>query len=106
VGSGELNGGRITDRGTQSFTQIHVPSVGNNLRPTCLTLLQWCLQRDVLQWQRRLNLAKVMSSRRFERSDGDGKKCLGLILELPPNLLYAKVESRDCSPSRLQIDEG
>jgi hypothetical protein len=26
VGSGELDGGRITDMGTRSFTQVHVPS--------------------------------------------------------------------------------
>jgi hypothetical protein len=29
------------------------------------------------------------------------QKCLGPILELPPNLLYAKVRSQYCSPSRL-----
>jgi hypothetical protein len=27
VGSGKLDGGRITDRGTRIFTQVHVPSV-------------------------------------------------------------------------------
>jgi hypothetical protein len=46
-----------------------------------------------VQWRRRLDLAKVMSSRGFERSGGDGEKVSSRILELPPNLLYAKVRS-------------
>jgi hypothetical protein len=33
-----------------------------------------------------------------------GKNCLERFLDLPPNLLYAKVGSRDCSPSQLQIE--
>jgi hypothetical protein len=36
-----------------------------------------------------------MTSARVEE-----KKCLGPILEFPPNLLYAKVRSWDSSPSR------
>jgi hypothetical protein len=32
------------------------------------------------------------------------KKCLERRYDLPPNLLYAKVGSRDCSPSWLQIE--
>jgi hypothetical protein len=41
----------------------------------------------------------MMSSQGFERSCGDGEKCLERFLDLPPNLLYAKVGSEDCSPS-------
>jgi hypothetical protein len=37
------------------------------------------------------------------RVDG-GEECLEAFLDLPPNLLYAKVGSQDCSPSQLQIE--
>jgi hypothetical protein len=37
------------------------------------------------------------------RVDG-GKKCLERLLDLPSNLLYAKVGSQDCSPSQIQIE--
>jgi hypothetical protein len=33
-----------------------------------------------------------------------GEKWLERFLDLPPNLLYAKVGSQDCSPSQLQIE--
>jgi hypothetical protein len=57
---------------------------------------------EVLQLWHRLNLAEkwraleVSSARVY-----GGERCLGLLLDLPPNLLYAKVGSQDCSPSQL-----
>jgi hypothetical protein len=47
---------------------------------------------------------KVESSRDYERSGGWWQKVSRAFLDLPPNILYAKVGSRDCSPSQLQIE--
>jgi hypothetical protein len=58
VGSGELNGDQTGIRVHESLPRFGPPE-GNDLRPACLTLLQWCLQQAVLEWQRRLDLAKV-----------------------------------------------
>jgi hypothetical protein len=71
-GSGELDGDQTGTRVHESLPRFGPPE-GNDLRPACLTLLQWCLQRGVLQWRRRLNLARVRSSQGFERSGGGGK---------------------------------
>jgi hypothetical protein len=49
--------------------------------------------RSSLRWR----ALEIMSA----RVDG-GEKCLEAFLDIPPNLLYAKVGSRDCSPSQLQ----
>jgi hypothetical protein len=46
--------------------------------------------RSSLRWR----ALKITSA----RVDG-GEKCLEAFLVLPPNLLYVKVGSRDCSPS-------
>jgi hypothetical protein len=59
----------------------------------------------VLQWRRRCDLAEGGELLRLRALDGGGKVgLLETILEIPPNLLYAKVRSQDPSPSRLQID--
>jgi hypothetical protein len=58
---------------------------------------------EVLQRWRRLDLAEkwraleVLSARVY-----GGERCLGPLLDLPPNLLYAKVGSQDYSPSQLR----
>jgi hypothetical protein len=58
---------------------------------------------EVLQRWRRWDLAEkwraleVLSARVY-----GGERCLERFLDLPPNLLYAKVGSQDCSPSQLR----
>jgi hypothetical protein len=70
VGSSKLDGDQTETRVHKCLPRFGSPE-GYNLCPACLTLLQWCLQRGVY-------------------NSG---------VDLPPNLLYAKVGSQDCSPS-------
>jgi hypothetical protein len=60
---------------------------------------------DVLQWWHRLDLAEggeLLMRRALWREVVE--KCLERCYDLPPNLLYAKVGSQECSPSWLQIE--
>jgi hypothetical protein len=55
---------------------------------------------EVLQWWRRLDIAEsgeLLMFRALRREVVE--KSLERRYDLPPNLLYAKVGSRDCSPS-------
>jgi hypothetical protein len=55
---------------------------------------------EVLQWWRRLDLAKsgeLFIFRALQREVV--KRCLEGRYDLPPDLLYAKVGSQECSPS-------
>jgi hypothetical protein len=102
VGFGELDDDQIE-------TRVHkgLPRFGPQRVTTyvCLSdFIAMVFTTRCVQWRCRLDLAKVMSSRGFDRSGGGGEKVSRPILELRPNLLYAKVRSQDCSPSRLQID--
>jgi hypothetical protein len=51
-----------------------------------------------------LDLVAVEELLRIRALEWKVGKCLGNQLDLPPNFLYAKVGSRDCSPRQLQID--
>jgi hypothetical protein len=78
------------------------PAMGNDLRPACMTLLMWWLPRLItmeayMRSSLRWRALKIMSAQVH-----CGEKCLEAFLDLPPNLLYAKVGSRDCFPSQLQ----
>jgi hypothetical protein len=58
---------------------------------------------EVLQRWRRLDLVKKWRALEVTSAQVDGgEKYLGGLLDLPPNLLYAKVGSQDCSPSQLR----
>jgi hypothetical protein len=46
VGSGKLDGDQTEIRAHKSLPRFGPPE-GNNLRPSYLTLLQWCLQQGV-----------------------------------------------------------
>jgi hypothetical protein len=57
---------------------------------------------EVLQWWRRLDLAKTESSKyRALRREVGGKYLA--FRDLPPSLLYAKAESQDCLSQKVQI---
>jgi hypothetical protein len=75
------------------------PLLGNDLRPACVTLLLGCLQRWCLQRGRRLDLAEGEELSRIRALGWMVENCLEELLDLPPNLLYAKVGSQDYSPS-------
>jgi hypothetical protein len=46
MGLGKLDGDQTETRVHRGLPKFGPPE-GNNLRPACLTLLQWCLQRGV-----------------------------------------------------------
>jgi hypothetical protein len=90
-------------RRTRDFTQVR--PLG---RVKTYVLLVWlCIDgvalMEELQWWRRLDLAEPESSKYRALRREVGGKVSSPYYVLPPNLLYAKVGSRDCSPSWLQI---
>jgi hypothetical protein len=56
----------------------------------------------MLQWWRRLDLAKVEGSKNRALRRVVVKRYLGF-LDLPPSLLYAKAGSQDCPSRKVQI---
>jgi hypothetical protein len=98
------NSTAIRQHKNTGFTQVWPP-----WWVTTYVLLVWLYwwggYNGWLQRWRRLDLAKKWRALEVTSAQVDGgEKCLGPVLDLPPNLLYAKVGSRDCSPSQLQIE--
>jgi hypothetical protein len=78
---------------------------GKDLRPACLTFIDEVAYNGRIQWWRRCDLAERWKALEITSAQvGGGEKWPERFSDLPPNLLYAKVESQDCSPSQLQIE--
>jgi hypothetical protein len=92
------------DTENTGFTQVRPP-----WWVTTYVLLVWLYwwggYNRCIQWWRRLDLAKEWRALEVTSTQVDGsEKCLARFLDLPPNLLYAKVGSQDYSPRQLHIE--